>query len=731
MATNPKADLKKALPIFAKNLSSIKLSLTKLVKNKEDEKKQRGIDRQKQRTSDYAAKYRKTPTPAEKKVVEQEKKPFLQSIKDFFAGLLKFLVLGLGAIGLAKLLSNPAVTSAITNFLKKVFISLSEALQKGLQVITNLINDPEVFSSIQKMVKDTFIFISKLVVKGAEFIRELVTDPEIQDTIKNVLVGVISTVKEIIVSVFDVGKTLVTENREVIKTTIIDVIVGIANAFVKVLKIGEDVIKDKEVKKALVDIAYAIRDAIKTIFNAEFEIMGVKTNLKQVLFGLGVAVMGFGLALTWLQGKIIGGMIADKLPGGKSGGRVRGKAGAASTAVDVSALTGTGFFAGRELYDQFVKDDSDLGQYSRYVGGDKSLPSAPTTTTAPSKTSTFVPTANENRPTKAIPGTMPASLEEYVAMEFDRKKAREGFRNKAYASPEGGEDTIGIGHKLSPEEQKAGGVFIGGQFVKADRNTPLTDQQVKDLYIQDIMKHAAGAKRRINKLAGEDVWKKLNPMQQYALMDLSFAGGGRMITQDLANAIKANDMGKAAQIIQSKGRTYMKNGEVIKSKHHEKHADLRADIFRGNDPLLTGGTTTLASYTPNEQRQSKPIPTPNMPSMPTMASASGKEPVGHSYSPGSSGPEEDKTEQPKSMVETLLQSLSQGIAGLDKATGGKLGLASTELQTVLRDKSFLEAFQAPVFTDASKNVSTSEGIAMDEKTPSIYDEVLLSKMSRA
>jgi hypothetical protein len=116
MATNPKADLKKALPIFAKNLSSIKLSLTKLVKNKEDEKKQRGIDRQKQRTSDYAAKYRKTPTPAEKKVVEQEKKPFLQSIKDFFAGLLKFLVLGLGAIGLAKLLSNPAVTSAITNF---------------------------------------------------------------------------------------------------------------------------------------------------------------------------------------------------------------------------------------------------------------------------------------------------------------------------------------------------------------------------------------------------------------------------------------------------------------------------------------------------------------------------------------------------------------------------------------------------------------------------------------
>ena len=83
------------------------------------------------------------------------------------------------------------------------------------------------------------------------------------------------------------------------------------------------------------------------------------------------------------------------------------------------------------------------------------------------------------------------------------------------------------------------------------------------------------------------------------------------------------------------------------------------------------------------------------------------------------------------MIETLMQSLSEGIAGLDKVTGGKLGLASTELQVALRDKSFLEAFQSPVFTDASKNVSSSEGIAMDEKTPSVYDEVLLSKLSRA
>lgn len=250
-----------------------------------------------------------------------------------------------------------------------------------------------------------------------------------------------------------------------------------------------------------------------------------------------------------------------------------------------------------------------------------SVPSSTPTTTrtspavpAPAAMTTTTTSATSTTPTRPVdqnPPGMPRTLLEYVGMEFERKKAREGFRNKAYASPEGGTDTIGIGHKKSKREQDEGGVFIGGQFIKADRNTPLTDQQVKDLYIQDIMKHAEGAKNRINSLAGQDVWSGLNPMQQYALMDLSYAGGPKLITKDLADAISSGDMNKAAQIIQQKARTYRKNGTTIESAHHARHADLRADIFRGYDPLLTGGTgtpTALASSVPNEQRPSKPIP---------------------------------------------------------------------------------------------------------------------------
>jgi GH24 family phage-related lysozyme (muramidase) len=325
---------------------------------------------------------------------------------------------------------------------------------------------------------------------------------------------------------------------------------------------------------------------------------------------------------------------------------------------------------------------------------------------------------------------MPKTLEEYVDMEFERKKRREGFRTTTYASPEGGTDTVGIGHKLTDKEQAAGGVFIGGRLVKVDRTTPMSEQQVKELYRQDIMNHANGAKRQINKLAGQDVWSSLNPMQQYALMDLSFAGGPGLITKDLADAIKSGDMNKAAQIIQQKARTYQKNGMTVESKHHAKHADLRADIFRGYDPLLTGGSpTTVAAYTPNEQRPSKPIPTQSMEMASksfdmTSPSMQPQEPT--STASSDTGAKNDGG----SAVSTLVGAISTGLADLDKATGGKLGFASTELQALLRDKSFLDAFSTPIFADASKNVSTTDNVADDEKTPSVHDEALLAKIRK-
>ena len=105
---------------------------------------------------------------------------------------------------------------------------------------------------------------------------------------------------------------------------------------------------------------------------------------------------------------------------------------------------------------------------------------------------------------------------------------------------------------------------------------------------------------------------------------------------------------------------------------------------------------------------------------------------GHGYVPGGNGGGTGEPEkQPKSIMDSFMDSLSAGLTDFDKSTGGKLGFASSELQTILRDKSFLEAFQSPLFTDMSKNSEIAEVLGTDEKTPSVYDDMLLSKLSRA
>jgi len=65
---------------------------------------------------------------------------------------------------------------------------------------------------------------------------------------------------------------------------------------------------------------------------------------------------------------------------------------------------------------------------------------------------------------------------------------------------------------------------------------------------------------------------------------------------------------------------------------------------------------------------------------------------------------------------------------LDEMTGGKLGIASGELQGALRTR-FLD--ETPMVVDNSKNSASTNSLGSNEATPSIYDEVLLSKLTIA
>ena len=65
---------------------------------------------------------------------------------------------------------------------------------------------------------------------------------------------------------------------------------------------------------------------------------------------------------------------------------------------------------------------------------------------------------------------------------------------------------------------------------------------------------------------------------------------------------------------------------------------------------------------------------------------------------------------------------------LDEMTGGKLGIASGELQGALRTR-FLD--ETPMVVDNSKKSASTNSLGSNEATPSIYDEVLLSKLTIA
>jgi GH24 family phage-related lysozyme (muramidase) len=278
---------------------------------------------------------------------------------------------------------------------------------------------------------------------------------------------------------------------------------------------------------------------------------------------------------------------------------------------------------------------------------------------------------------------------EVVNKNFETIKKREGFRTKTYASAEGGTDTVGIGHKLTNDEAKAGGVYIKGQLVKVDRNTPLTEQQVLDLYYQDINKHMMGTR----KIIGPDVFDKLPGNKQYALAELSFAGGPGLITPQLVKALKAGDMEKAEQVIRQTGRYYTKDKgtaqeKKVESPYHAKHADIRADMFAKGIPGDGRGTTQMVAATSTSSGSTETVT-----GLPSMAELEG---INMSLMG------EDASEKKPSIFGMLAGQLKDQ---LDLIEGFKTGEGAKELTDVLQSIS-------PPLKTSAYNKTESERVAL-------------------
>lgn len=178
------------------------------------------------------------------------------------------------------------------------------------------------------------------------------------------------------------------------------------------------------------------------------------------------------------------------------------------------------------------------------------------------------------------------------------RRKREGSRQNPYQSAEGGTPTVGIGHKLSEEEKKAGGVFIDGKLVPLDLGNvkgpgssekgkkQLTEEQVEKLYAQDQQKMMGYVRAGI----GKEAFDKLSPDQQWALTDLAFAmGPGFAKDPKLKKMIESGDTKGVAEFIRSRGRYYTKDKKKIKSAQHEMAAEGRADLYAGGGSLTGGG----------------------------------------------------------------------------------------------------------------------------------------------
>ncbi len=184
---------------------------------------------------------------------------------------------------------------------------------------------------------------------------------------------------------------------------------------------------------------------------------------------------------------------------------------------------------------------------------------------------------------------------------------REGIRQNPYRSAEGGEPTIGIGHKLTPDEVKAGGVFIDGKLVPLDlRNVKdqsvseqgpkqLTKEQVMKLYEQDHKKHFGYARNFI----GADVFDKLTKDQQLALADMSFMNPSSLTPQLKQMVISGNVQG-VAKYMENWGQYYTtESGDKKYSPHLQSSARGRAKLYAGPGGYSTGMMDSVTSNLSN------------------------------------------------------------------------------------------------------------------------------------
>ncbi len=689
--------LKSILPKIASDLSFIKKSISSLVKTQEADKKAAYFEKQRRRTEDYASKYKKVkPTPQEKKVVTAEKKSFIEQLKDGLASIFKFALLGLGAMGLSKLLNVSGVTGGLQEFLTKVILSVSDIIQKGLSVIAPIMKDSNVVGSLTELLKKVFTFIANGISASANIIKNVITDPENKESIGKVIVAVIGTIFTGLMSAVDIAGKVLSENQDSIRSGIVTIFVKIAEGLAGALKFTESLLQDPNFTQAVADIFTTIKEFIKTILGTPIVTTGLGTvTIGGALTALAVAAGALQLAMAYVTGKLIGGAVSRGVGmatggGGKAAGK-KGIAGALSSGKTTAVL-------------------GALGAAVTVIPSAMNNKSAeePATPTSPVKVGTEgAATAEQKGSAVSVAKTFAGKTSaDFIA-------SMEGFAGKAYLDPPGntkGQYSVGYGHLITEAEQKQGFINLGnGKKIDVKgpggKDTVVSKEEAKALLNSDLPKYEAVAAKGI----GADAWEKLNQDQRNSLTSLAYNGGpgqiNSLVKNGLREAILKGDTAGASKIIYEKG--WKTSG---------------GKFLAGLDTRRLKEATLFAGATSEVPAQFAAAPTPIQT---PAATASAVTPTPQAPPAAQSVPKEEPTIVGKAL-ETLLTGGGDFLKQIDQMTGGKLGVASGDLAKALRTRNL---FENPSMVDSSTNIVADGSSQELGPIPGIFDENLLKKLT--
>jgi GH24 family phage-related lysozyme (muramidase) len=702
--------LKTILPKIASDLGFIRKSISSLVKAQETDKKAAYFEKQRRRTEDYASKYKKVkPTPQEKKVVTAEKKSFIEQLKDGLASIFKFALLGLGAIGLSKLLNVSGVTGGLQEFLTKVIVSVSDIIQKGLSVITPIMKDSNVVDSLTQLLKKVFTFIADGISAGANIIKNIITDPENKESIGKVIVAVIGTIFTGLMSAIDVAGKVLSENQDSIRSGLVTIFVKIAEGLAGALKFTESLLEDPNFTQAIADIFTTIKQFIKTILETPIVTTGLGTvTIGGALTALAVAAGALQLAMAYVTGKLIGGAVSRGVgmaTGGGGSGKAAGKkgiAGALSSGKTTAVLGALGAAATVLPSAYSAMSDKDAEKAAQ----DEARGYVPAGATSPVKTGTEGPATAEQ---KGSAVSVAKSFAGKTGADFIA--SMEGFAGKAYLDPPGntkGQYSVGYGHLITEAEQKQGFINLGnGKKIDVKgpggKDTVISKEEAKALLNSDLPKYEAIAARGI----GADAWGKLNQDQRNSLTSLAYNGGSGIINSlvknGLRDAILKGDTAGASKIIYEKGWK-TSGGKFLAGLDTRRLKE--ATLFAGAGSEVP--TQLAGASTPMQTPAAPPSPAP------TQAPPAAQD-----------VPKEEPTIVGKAL-ETLLTGGGDFLKQIDQMTGGKLGVASGDLAKALRTRNL---FENPNMIDGSTNIVADGSSQELGPIPGVFDENLLKKLT--